>query len=55
VVTVNVTKDAIWQRDAVLPGFSGQSMPSPTLLFGDPLPLAIGQGVVPQPKLPREQ
>ena len=55
VVTVNVTKDAIWQRDAVLPNFSGQSLPPPTLLFGDPLPLATGQGVVPQPRLPREK
>ena len=55
VVTVNVTKDAIWQRDAVLPAFAGQPLPNPTLLFGDPLPLATGQGVVPQPRLPREQ
>jgi ribonuclease BN (tRNA processing enzyme) len=55
VVTVNVTKDAIWQRDAVLPGFAGQPLPPPTLLFGDPLPLNTGQGVVPQPRLPREQ
>jgi len=55
VVTVNVTKDAIWQRDAVLPGFAGQPLPNPTLLFGDPLPLQTGQGVVPQPRLPREQ
>jgi hypothetical protein len=55
VVTVNVTKDAIWQRDAVLPGFAGQPLPPPTLLFGDPLPLNTGQGVVPQPRIPREQ
>src|SRR5208282_4853459 len=55
VVTVNVTKDAIWHRDAALPGFSGASMPSPTLLFGDPLPIATGMGVVPQPKIPREK
>ncbi len=54
VVTVNVTKDAIWARDAVLPGFAGQPLPNPTLLFGDPLPLQTGQGVVPQPRLPRE-
>jgi len=55
VVTVNVTKDAIWQRDAVLPGFAGQPLPPPTLLFGDPLPIATGKGIVPQPRLPREQ
>ena len=55
VVTVNVTKDAIWARDAVLPGFAGQPLPNPTLLFGNPLPLQTGQGVVPQPRLPREQ
>jgi len=54
VVTVNVTKDAIWARDAVLPGFAGQPLPNPTLLFGNPLPLQTGQGVVPQPRLPRE-
>ncbi len=52
---MDVTKDAIWQRDAVLPGFAGQPLPPPTLLFGDPLPLNTGQGVVPQPRIPREQ
>lgn len=30
-------------------------MPNPTVLFGDPLPLDTGMGVVPQPRLPREQ
>ena len=40
---------------AALPGFSAQSLPSPTLLFGDPLPLATGKGIVPQPRLPREE
>jgi hypothetical protein len=25
------------------------------LLFGDPLPIATGKGIVPQPRLPREQ
>lgn len=54
VVTVNVTKDAIWARDAVLPEYAGQPLPNPTLLFGNPLPLQTGQGVVPQPRLPRE-
>jgi ribonuclease Z len=54
VVVVNVTKDAIWHREAALPGFSGASFPNPTLLFGDPLPLATGMGIVPQPKIPRE-
>ena len=51
---VNVTKDAIWHRDAALPGFAGQSFPNPTVLFGDPLPIATGKGIVPQPRLPRE-
>ena len=41
--------------EAALPGFAGQSLPNPTMLFGDPLPLATGKGVVPQPRLPREQ
>jgi hypothetical protein len=40
---------------AALPGFSGASLPNPTLLFGDPLPVETGQGVVPQPRIPREQ
>ena len=30
-------------------------MANPTILFGDPLPLATGRGVVPQPRLPREE
>jgi hypothetical protein len=55
VVVVNVTKDAIWHRDAALPGFAGQSLPKPTILFGDPLPMATGRGVVPQPRLMREE
>ena len=29
-------------------------MPNPALLFGDPLPVATGKGIVPQPRLPRE-
>ncbi|MGA2255525.1 MAG: guanitoxin biosynthesis MBL fold metallo-hydrolase GntH, partial [Thermoguttaceae bacterium] len=55
VAVVNVTKDAIWHRMAALPGFSGMPLPKPTLLFGDPLPVATGMGVVPQPRLPREE
>ena len=35
VAVVNVTKDAIWHRMAALPGFSGQPLPKPTLMFGD--------------------
>ena len=54
-VVVNVTKDAIWHRMAALPGFAGQPLPNPTLLFGDPLPIATGIGIVPQPRLPREE
>jgi len=45
VVVVNVTKDAIWHREAALPGFAGQSLPKPNLLFGDPLPIATGKGL----------
>ncbi|MGO8983152.1 MAG: guanitoxin biosynthesis MBL fold metallo-hydrolase GntH [Terriglobales bacterium] len=55
VAVVNVTKDAIWHRMAALPGFGGMSLPKPTLMFGDPLPVKTGIGVVPQPRLPREQ
>jgi hypothetical protein len=54
VAVVNVTKDAIWHRMTALPGFAGMSLPKPTLLFGDPLPIDTGMGVVPQPRLPRE-
>ena len=54
VAVVNVTKDAIWHRMAALPGFAGQPLPNPTLLFGDPLPIATGMGEVPQPRIPRE-
>jgi Arm DNA-binding domain len=46
VVVVNVTKDAVWHREAALPGFSGASMPSPTLLFGDPRRAAGGTHTV---------
>jgi ribonuclease BN (tRNA processing enzyme) len=55
VVVVNVTKEEIWHREAALPGFAGQPFPNPTLLFGSPLPFATGKGIVPQPRLPREQ
>ena len=55
VAVVNVTKDAIWHRESALPGFAGQSFPNPTVLFGDPLPIATGKGIVPQPRLPREE
>lgn len=54
-VVVNVTKDAIWHREAALAGFAGQSLPKPTILFGDPLPMATGKVIVPQPKMPREK
>jgi len=36
VVVVNVTQDAIWHREAALPGFADQSLPNPAVLFGDP-------------------
>ena len=55
VVVVNVTKDAIWHREAALPGFARQSLPNPTVLFGDPLPIDTGKGIVSQPRLPREE
>ena len=50
-----MTKDAVWHREAALPGFAGQSLPNPAILFGDPLPVATGKGVVPQPRLMREE
>lgn len=54
VMVVNVTKDAIWGRMAVLPGMTGANVPHPRQLLnlGDgPLPEKV---VVPQPRLPRE-
>lgn len=55
VMVVNVTKDAIWGRMAVLPGMTGANVPHPRQLLnlGDgPLPDKV---VVPQPRLPREE
>lgn len=54
VMVVNVTKDAIWGRMAVLPGMTGANVPHPRKLLnlGDgPLPDKVQ---VPQPRLPRE-
>jgi len=52
VMVVNVTKDAIWARKAVLPEDGGMVRADPRMLFGNPLPKEI---VVPQPKIPREE
>jgi len=55
VMVVNVTKDAIWGRMAVLPGMTGANVPHPRKLLnlGDgPLPDKV---LVPQPKIPREE
>lgn len=54
VMVVNVTKDAIWGRMAVLPGMTGANVPHPRQLLGlgdGPLPEKVP---VPQPRIPRE-
>jgi hypothetical protein len=50
-VVANVTKDAIWSRQAVIPDTTGQNPPPFAKLAGDPLPREF---VVPQPRTPRE-
>jgi ribonuclease BN (tRNA processing enzyme) len=55
VMVVNVTKDAIWGRMAVLPGMTGANVPHPRQLLGlgdGPLPEKVP---VPRPRLPREE
>ena len=54
VQVVNVTKDAIWTRSAVLPDLAGQNMPPLDQLFGDENGNLPEQLEVPQPKIPRE-
>ena len=49
---VNVTKDAVWIREAALPETTGQVMPDPKALFGDPLPDVVE---IPQPRRTREE
>jgi ribonuclease Z len=51
-VVVNVTKDAVWVRDAALPELTGVNLPDFESLFGGDLP---DEFVVPQPRLPREE
>jgi len=52
VVTVNVTKDAIWLRNAVLPGMVGTRIPDFRKVLGiDDLPEDLA---LPQPRKPRE-
>jgi len=54
VAVVNVTKDAVWSRMAVLPDMTGANVPHPRQLLnlGDgPLPDVVP---IPQPKMPRE-
>ncbi len=51
-VVVNVTKDAIWSREAAIPQSTGQNPPPFAMLAGDPLPKEF---VVPQPRRTREE
>ena len=51
-VVVNVTKDAIWVRDAVIPQVSGTAKPTAAQRYGTTdLPSSVQ---VPQPRMPRE-
>lgn len=54
VMVVNVTKEAVWGRMAVLPSFTGATVPNPRILLGlgdGPLPEVVP---LPQPRMPRE-
>ena len=57
VKVVNVTKDAIWVRDASLVGLANLKKPKPTdalALAGD-ISRGAGQFILPEVKIPREQ
>ncbi|MGI9516684.1 MAG: guanitoxin biosynthesis MBL fold metallo-hydrolase GntH [Pirellulaceae bacterium] len=54
VQVVNVTKDAIWTRSAVLPELAGQNMPPLDKMFGDDTGNLPETMEVPQPRIPRE-
>ena len=51
-VVINVTKDAIWSREAVIPQSTGQNPPPFAQLVGEPLPKEF---VVPQPRRSRAE
>ena len=52
-VVVNVTKDAIWARDAALPESTGQNQPNFVKMFN--LKEIPDEFEVPQPRIPREE
>ena len=54
VQVVNVTKDAIWTRSAVLPELAGQNLPPLDKMFGDEQGNLPDELEVPQPRIPRE-
>ncbi|WP_440956401.1 guanitoxin biosynthesis MBL fold metallo-hydrolase GntH [Methanosarcina sp. Mfa9] len=51
VMVVNVTKDAIWARKAVIPEDTGMSQPDPAELFKGKIPKELE---IPKPRIPRE-
>jgi ribonuclease BN (tRNA processing enzyme) len=53
-VVVNVTKDAIWVRDAALPDLGGMSAPDLGKLMAEPGQEPLTEIEVPQPRIPRE-
>ena len=51
-VIVNVTKDAVWAREGVIPDSTGQNPPPFAKMFPGKVPDKL---VVPQPRIPREE
>ena len=54
VVVVNVTKDAIWIRDAALPGMAGSPRPNPMDMFPGGVETMPDEIVLPPVEIPRE-
>jgi ribonuclease Z len=54
VVVVNVTKDAIWIRDAALPGMAGSPRPNPMDMFPGGVDTMPDEIVLPPVEIPRE-
>jgi ribonuclease Z len=54
VVVVNVTKDAIWIRDAALPGMAGSPRPNPLDMFPGGVETMPDEIVLPPVEIPRE-
>ena len=54
-VVVNVTKDAVWVRDAALPDYGGMAAPDLGKMMAEEGEEPLSEIVVPQPRIPREE